>query len=110
MFSEWEHWDFLDSTYFCITSLCKIGFGDLVPGADVNASNHGNQTKIVINFLYMLLGLGLIAMCYNLMREETRVKLHEMNEDFNQCLEDTKIRFMACCRKHKRTNTQYEDY
>ncbi|XP_030756208.1 TWiK family of potassium channels protein 12 [Sitophilus oryzae] len=110
MFSEWEHWDFLDSTYFCVTSLCKIGFGDLVPGADVNASNHGNQTKIVINFLYMLLGLGLIAMCYNLMREEIRVKLKEMNEDFNQCLEDTKIRFLACCKRCRKRDLEYEDY
>lgn len=56
MLSEWEKWDFLDSTYFCVTSLGKVGFGDLVPGADVNASNHGNQTKLVINFVYILLG------------------------------------------------------
>lgn len=112
MLKEWEDWKFLDAAYFCVTSLCKIGFGDLVPGADVSASNDGNQTKLVINFVYMLLGLGLVAMCYNLMKEEIRVKLKEMNEDFNQCLEDTKVRFMNCCRKCKKRDDMeyYEEY
>nr|AEE62049.1 unknown [Dendroctonus ponderosae] len=108
MLSEWEKWDFLDSTYFCVTSLGKVGFGDLVPGADVNASNHGSQTKLVINFVYILLGLGLVAMCYNLMREEIKVKLKEMNEDFNQCLEDTKVRFLNCCQRCRRK--KYQEY
>lgn len=126
MLSEWEKWDFLDSTYFCVTSLGKVGFGDLVPGADVNASNHGSQTKLVINFVYILLGifisslkntiliffgisgLGLVAMCYNLMREEIKVKLKELNEDFNQCLEDTKVRFLNCCRRCRRK--KYQEY
>ncbi|XP_066252130.1 TWiK family of potassium channels protein 12 [Euwallacea similis] len=110
MFSEWEKWDFLDSTYFCVTSLGKVGFGDLVPGADVSASNHGNQTKLIINFVYILLGLGLVAMCYNLMKEEIKVKLNEMNEDINQCLEDTKIRFINCCWKCRKQRHYYEDY
>ncbi|XP_066147246.1 TWiK family of potassium channels protein 12 [Euwallacea fornicatus] len=109
MFSEWEKWDFLDSTYFCVTSLGKVGFGDLVPGADVNASNHGNQTKLIINFVYILLGLGLVAMCYNLMKEEIKVKLNEMNEDINQCLEDTKMRFINCCWKCRKRKRYYED-
>lgn len=33
MFAEWEGWNYLDSIYFCVTSLLKIGFGDFVPGA-----------------------------------------------------------------------------
>ena len=32
MFAEWEQWDYLDSVYFCVISLLKIGFGDFVPG------------------------------------------------------------------------------
>lgn len=96
MFSAWENWSYLNSTYFCVTSLCKIGLGDLVPGA---ASKSGNETKLVINYIYMLVGLGLVAMCYNLLREEISVKVGELKEDFGQCLEDTRMRFALCCRR-----------
>ncbi|KAF5282990.1 hypothetical protein FQA39_LY04861 [Lamprigera yunnana] len=90
MFAIWEKWNYLDSVYFCVTSLCKIGFGDLVPGANIQDSKGGSQTKLVINFIYMLIGLGLVAMCYNLMREEIQVKAKEFREDLAQCLEDTR--------------------
>lgn len=100
IFGTWEQWDFLDSVYFCVTSLCKLGLGDFVPGANIAASNHGNQTKLVINFGYILFGLGLVAMCYNLMREEIREKVKEVREDFAQCLEDTRLRVSNSC-KHK---------
>lgn len=99
MFAEWEKWSYLDSTYFCVTSLCKLGLGDLVPGADILAAQSGNQTKLVINFVYMLVGLGLVAMCYNLTREEVRVKVKELREDMNQCLEDTRMRLLTCCNR-----------
>ncbi|XP_025829023.1 potassium channel subfamily K member 2 [Agrilus planipennis] len=101
MFAEWEKWNYLDSTYFCVTSLCKIGFGDLVPGANISDSRSGSQTKLVINFIYMLVGLGLVAMCYNLMREEVQVKVQELKEDIYQCLEDTRLRLMTCCSKSR---------
>lgn len=99
MFAEWEKWSYLDSTYFCVTSLCKLGLGDLVPGANILASQSGNQTKLVINFVYMLVGLGLVAMCYNLTREEVKVKVAELREDMAQCLEDTRMRFLTCCNR-----------
>ena len=98
MFSAWEQWTYLDSAYFCVTSLCKLGLGDFVPGA---ASKDGNESKLVINFIYILVGLGLVAMCFNLMREEVRVKVEEFREDFRQCLEDTRVRMFECCRKYK---------
>ena len=28
MFAEWEHWDYLDSLYFCVTSLFKVSYFD----------------------------------------------------------------------------------
>lgn len=117
MFSFLDNWDYLNSWYFCVTSLCKIGFGDFVPGTASNvtiswpfhfdkasavtthrrgvvkpASNQQNHTKLVINFVYMLLGMGLVAMCYNLMREDVRVKLKEMKEDSVLCMEDLRVR------------------
>lgn len=102
MFSAWEQWSYLDSTYFCVTSLCKIGLGDFVPGANIfSESQSGDHYKLVVNFIYMLIGLGLVAMCYNLMREEIRVKVSEMKEDMGQCLESTKLATMKCCDKRK---------
>ncbi|XP_023299176.2 TWiK family of potassium channels protein 18 [Lucilia cuprina] len=124
MFANWEKWSFLNSFYFCMTSLCKIGFGDFVPGASLVTPSHiaearkkvkedatidpnlvsdlqqsitDQHSKLAINFIYMLIGMGLVAMCYNLMREEVRVKLKEMKEDTKLCLEDTRLRFMGCC-------------
>jgi len=123
MFANWEKWSFLNSFYFCMTSLCKIGFGDFVPGAslitpaDIDAASQkvkedatanpndlmelqlitDQNSKLAINFIYMLIGMGLVAMCYNLMREEVRVKLKEMKEDTKLCLEDTRLRFLGCC-------------
>ncbi|CAB0001247.1 unnamed protein product [Nesidiocoris tenuis] len=101
MFAEWEKWDYLDSTYFCVTSLCKIGFGDFVPGANILESKSGHQTKLVINFVYLLVGMGVIAMCYNLMSEVVRLKMHELRRDTLVCLDDIRIRLVACyTRRH----------
>ncbi|EDW84533.1 uncharacterized protein Dwil_GK18976 [Drosophila willistoni] len=124
MFANWEKWSFLNSFYFCMTSLCKIGFGDFVPGAslttaaEVTAATEklreeinfdskeltklhslaaDQHSKLAINFIYMLLGMGLVAMCRNLMREEVRVKLKEMKEDAKLCMDDTRLRFVGCC-------------
>jgi potassium channel subfamily K, invertebrate len=92
MFSIWEQWEPMDAAYFCVTSLCKIGIGDFVPGAV-----DGDRTKLVINFVYMLFGMGLVAMCYNLMREEVRVKMNEIKEDTRLCMEDLRLKFTKCC-------------
>lgn len=108
MFAHWENWNYLDSVYFCVTSLCKIGFGDFVPGTASNLTisvlglkiqdaQNQNQTKLVINFVFVLLGMGLVAMCYNLMREDVRVKMKEMKEDMALCLEELRLRFAKCC-------------
>lgn len=97
MFAEWEGWDYMDSVYFCVTSLCKIGFGDLVPGQILQETDTVKQTKLAINFVYILFGMGLVAMCFNLMREEVREKMSEMKEDMRLCLEDIQERFTRCC-------------
>ena len=91
MFAEWEGWNYLDSTYFCVTSLCKIGIGDFVPGVNILEAKTGDKTKLIINFIYILLGMGLIAMCYNLMKEEVLIKVAHIKEDVRQCLYDVKM-------------------
>lgn len=96
MFGAWEKWNYLDSTYFCVISLCKIGFGDFVPGANIADSTGGSHMKLVINFIYVLLGMGLVAMCYNLMCEDVRVKVRELKEDLKNCLDDITLKITVC--------------
>ncbi|XP_011303956.1 potassium channel subfamily K member 15 [Fopius arisanus] len=97
MFAQWEGWDYLDSAYFCVTSLCKIGMGDFVPGATFADVAKDGHLKLVINFIYLLLGLGLLAMCYNLMREDVKEKAKELKADVIDAFEDFRERIIACC-------------
>lgn len=62
MFAEWENWEYLDACYFCVTSLCKIGMGDFVPGANIQASS--NQTKLVFKSLCYILIFYLKSMFF----------------------------------------------
>lgn len=108
MFSYLERWNFKNAVYFCVTSLCKIGIGDFVPGtnsdtlsdifrftnSDTQSENH---TKLIINFVYILFGMALVAMCYQLAREDIRVKIKEITEDLELCLEDLRCRLARCC-------------
>lgn len=97
MYSNWENWGILDSVYFCVTSLCKIGFGDLVPGIDTH--NDQDEIKLMFNFVYILLGMGLLAMCYNLTSEVIRVKMRNLKADIGFCFEDIRLRAVAYYRR-----------
>jgi hypothetical protein len=77
LFTLWEtNWDYLEGTYFCFITLTTIGFGDFVPGTTEDAWN--NQQKLVLCALYLLFGLALIAMCFDLMQEEVRNKVRRL--------------------------------
>lgn len=68
LFRRWENWDFSDSAYFCFITLTTIGFGDFVPAQRVK----GDDTALRICFcsLYLLFGIALLAMSFNLVQEE----------------------------------------
>lgn len=70
LFCVWENWSYPDAFYFCYISLSTIGFGDFVPGASLLAEGRHTQEKLVICSLYLLFGMALIAMCFNLAQEE----------------------------------------
>ncbi|KAI6177360.1 Potassium channel subfamily K member 18 [Aphelenchoides bicaudatus] len=74
LFCLWEGWTFLDSFYFCYISLTTIGFGDKFPGASVGNDREA-QEKLVITSVYLLFGMALLAMSFNLAQEEVVVKV-----------------------------------
>ena len=78
----WEGWSFLDrcykneptnsnlififSSYFCFITLTTIGFGDLTP----DQKNVDGEQRIALCSLYLLFGIAMIAMSFNLVQEE----------------------------------------
>ncbi|XP_070206190.1 TWiK family of potassium channels protein 18-like [Littorina saxatilis] len=72
LFALWEGWDYLTAAYFCFITLSTIGFGDIVPGMDVHAWS--KESKLVLSALYLVFGLSLIAMCFNLVQEDVKAK------------------------------------
>lgn len=81
LFSKWEKWEFFDASYFCFISLSTIGFGDFVPGK--NVTEHGNEAysikgvelSFILCSMYLMLGMALIAMCFNLMQQDVVMKI-----------------------------------
>jgi len=72
LFTLWEDWDYLTGSYFCFITLSTIGFGDIVPGTDMDKWN--SSEKLVLCVLWLAFGLSLLAMCFNLMQEEVKEK------------------------------------
>lgn len=68
LFSDWEDWKYSDSAYFCFITLTTIGFGDFVPAQRVNKNNA--EMSIALCSLYLLFGIALLAMSFNLVQEE----------------------------------------
>lgn len=98
LFSSWEGWELLDSAYFCFITLTTIGkaktagqcvlgtyivelkrhafplcvcvlagFGDFVPAQGVRENP---EKSIAFCSLYLLFGIALLAMSFNLVQEE----------------------------------------
>ncbi|XP_015115793.1 uncharacterized protein LOC107040283 [Diachasma alloeum] len=70
VFNRLEGWSLLESSYFCFTSLGTIGFGDLVPMGRNASTRLLEEMSLCACSVYILFGMGLIAMCFNLMQEE----------------------------------------
>ncbi|XP_004534902.1 potassium channel subfamily K member 15 [Ceratitis capitata] len=86
LFSRWEEWDYLDGSYFCFISLSSIGFGDLVPGERViTADKDKVEVSFILCAVYLLLGMALIAMCFNLMQEQVIHNVRAIKRAFKSC-------------------------
>nr|XP_018899708.1 PREDICTED: uncharacterized protein LOC109032174 isoform X2 [Bemisia tabaci] len=66
LFSGWEGWGYPDSAYFCFITLTTIGFGDFVPAQNKKDA----EFSIACCSLYLLFGIALLAMSFNLVQEE----------------------------------------
>lgn len=69
LFSDWEQWSFGESAYFCFITLTTIGFGDFVPAQRVQNKSEA-AVSIATCSLYLLFGIALLAMSFNLVQEE----------------------------------------
>ncbi|XP_064461185.1 two pore potassium channel protein sup-9-like [Ornithodoros turicata] len=81
LFSVWENWTFLDGAYFSFITLSTIGFGDFVPGSaifETDTSSGDGQAKLIICCFYLVLGLAIIAMSFNLVQEEVVLKCKDL--------------------------------
>lgn len=79
LFEKYEDWDPLTAFYFCFISLTTIGFGDFVPGLSATPADAegggGKDTSFIYCSLYLMFGLALLSMCFNLMQEEVVHKI-----------------------------------
>lgn len=66
IFAVWEDWSVIDGAYFCFVTLSTIGFGDLVP----LRTFRGPELQLFACFLYLLLGLVLVAMTFTVVENQ----------------------------------------
>lgn len=71
IFAYWENWTFLDAMYFVFVTISTIGFGDLLPGLNDPHPMH-RLYKLIASIVYMVLGLAIVAMCFDLIQSEVK--------------------------------------
>lgn len=70
IFAAWEdNWTWIKGAYFSFVTLSTIGFGDLIPGYS-NLNKASGLFKLVATMFYIVLGLAVLSMSFNLMMEE----------------------------------------
>ncbi|KAK9876219.1 hypothetical protein WA026_012518 [Henosepilachna vigintioctopunctata] len=74
-----ENWALLDGFYFCFMSLTTIGFGNMIPGNDQMFHNNSNTT-IWFCSVYIVSGMALTAMCFNVVHDEIVHRLRHHQE------------------------------
>ncbi|CAF0987247.1 unnamed protein product [Brachionus calyciflorus] len=72
LFSSFEGWNAIAAGYFCFITLATIGFGDFVPGQTENDPDA--TVKLIAGCFYLLIGMAILAMCFDLMQEEIIAK------------------------------------
>lgn len=78
IFHSIEEWSVLDGVYFCFITLSTIGLGDFVPGNSIDDTDNEAEYKLIGVAVYLVMGLSLVAMCFNLMQEEVTAKFRKL--------------------------------
>ena len=60
-----EKWSWLDSLYFCVTTLTAVGYGDLVPETSLGK---------IFTIIYILSGIGIIVGFVNAIAHHAKTK------------------------------------
>lgn len=68
-----EEWPFIDAIYFCFMSLSTVGFGDMLPGLHKEST-----TTTWFCSVYIMCGMALTAMCFNVLHQEIAHRLRNM--------------------------------
>lgn len=66
IFAFWENWSIVDGAYFCFVTLTTIGYGDFMP----ERTFHGPHVQLFACCAYLLLGLVLVAMSFNILETQ----------------------------------------
>ena len=69
LFAHTHNWPYLNALFFCFGSLTTIGFGDLKPSS-LPQNTVSAQLQLLGAAFYLLIGMALIATCFNLMQEQ----------------------------------------
>ena len=90
LFSTWEKWGFLDSAYFCFVTLATIGFGDFVPRSSQKAGfgGYSDEISIALCSVYLLFGISLLVMTFNLMQEEVSQRVRNVGRNLGIVKDD----------------------
>lgn len=95
-----EGWPFVDAIYFCFMSLSTIGFGDLVPGLRKEST-----TTLWFCSIYIMSGMALTAMCFNVLHEEIAHRLkHVVDANKRLTIITADDDYLASWRYEKNTN------
>ncbi|CAG9559459.1 unnamed protein product [Danaus chrysippus] len=79
VFHTTEKWNLVDGCYFSFSSLATIGFGNLRPGLYASTiSAKAEDIAVGVCCLYILVGIVVVAMCFNLIQEDMSSALRKI--------------------------------
>ncbi|RWS09448.1 TWiK family of potassium channels protein 18-like protein [Dinothrombium tinctorium] len=79
LFRDLEDWSWNESIYFCFVTLTTIGFGDYVPGEKITSQQQ--TLTLAILALYLVIGMALLAMSLNLVRDAVANKVRDIGKN-----------------------------